>query len=254
MPLIKTLRWIATGLLIVVGVVHPDHPQGVFNVATGQWSVGGVEVARTETLTLWATVDSDQLGKTITNRTTRATSAQIDQSNIGDNLDASVQVLASPSFTADLVTELQPLCVLAWQVEFALDCLGVLIAAKCHVAPENRRATVQHVNVHHRGADIDQPEPTAEPADKEQAEIDQALGDPRFVHQKAHEDEQRQRHQRVGVEAREHPLRQDLYEVWVMDRKNCVLAPAPSRAAGTPFPMTSPKTKSMHISECMKKS
>ncbi len=41
--------------------------------------------------------------------------------------------------------------------------------------------------------------------------------DPGLVHQKAHEDEERQGDQRVGVETGEHPLRQDLHQIGVVE-------------------------------------
>ena len=69
----------------------------------------------------------------------------------------------------------------------------------------------------HRRADVDQPEPAPEPADKELAEIDQPGRDAGLVHQEAHEDEERQSDQRVGVETRKHPLRQDLDEIGMVE-------------------------------------
>ena len=50
-------------------------------------------------------------------------------------------------------------------------------------------------------------EPTRETSDEDEAEVDQPRGDARGVHHFTHEDEERQRDERVGVHPREQSLR-----------------------------------------------
>jgi uncharacterized repeat protein (TIGR01451 family) len=75
--------------------------QGTYDVATGLFNVGTLNIGETATLTIEGTVDVGQGGNTITNITTPATGDQPDPTTDGDDLDESVVVDAN----ADLVTE-----------------------------------------------------------------------------------------------------------------------------------------------------
>ena len=74
--------------------------QGNYDVATGLFDIGTLNVGQTATLTLAGTVDVGQGGNTITNITTAATGDQTDPSTAGDDLEEAVTV----NDAADLVT------------------------------------------------------------------------------------------------------------------------------------------------------
>ena len=75
--------------------------QGSYDETTGVFDIGTLNVGDVATLTLTGTVDVGQGGNTITNITTAATGDQVDPSTVGDDLDASVDVIDN---TTDLVT------------------------------------------------------------------------------------------------------------------------------------------------------
>ena len=75
--------------------------QGSYDVVTGFYDVGTLQVGETATLILEGTVDVGQGGNTITNITTAATGDQVDPSTVGDDLEESVVVVVP---TANLVT------------------------------------------------------------------------------------------------------------------------------------------------------
>jgi len=66
--------------------------QGNYDVATGLFDIGTLNVGQTATLTLTGTVDVGQGGNTITNITTAATGDQTDPSTAGDDLEEAVTV------------------------------------------------------------------------------------------------------------------------------------------------------------------
>ena len=75
--------------------------QGSYDETTGVFDIGTLNVGDVATLSLTGTVDAGQGGNTITNVTTAATGDQMDPSTVGDDLDASVDVVDN---TTDLVT------------------------------------------------------------------------------------------------------------------------------------------------------
>ena len=73
---------------------------GVYDAATGIWTIPSLANGATATLTLEGTADLAAAGTTITNITTAATSDIPDSDTAGDTLEASVEVLdASPAMT-----------------------------------------------------------------------------------------------------------------------------------------------------------
>ena len=75
--------------------------QGSYDVTTGLFDIGTLNVNDVATLTLTGTVDAGQGGNTITNITTAATGDQVDPSTVGDDLEEAVDVVDN---TTDLVT------------------------------------------------------------------------------------------------------------------------------------------------------
>ncbi|MFN7974520.1 MAG: hypothetical protein U0166_19575 [Acidobacteriota bacterium] len=63
---------------------------------------------------------------------------------------------AARSDAVHALAELQPLGLVEADRELLLDGLGVLVAAHGDVAPEARHALLDDVDVHHRGADVDE--------------------------------------------------------------------------------------------------
>ena len=74
--------------------------QGSYDIATGLFDIGTLNVGQSATLTLEGTVDVGEGGNTITNITTAATGDQPDPSTVGDDLEESVTV----NDAANLVT------------------------------------------------------------------------------------------------------------------------------------------------------
>ena len=75
--------------------------QGTYDVATGLFDIGTLNVGEIATITLSGTVDAGEGGNTITNTTTAATGDQVDPSTVGDDLEEAVDVVDN---TTDLVT------------------------------------------------------------------------------------------------------------------------------------------------------
>ena len=74
--------------------------QGTYDVATGLFDIGTLNVGESATILLEGTVDIGQGGNTITNVTTAATGDQMDPSTVGDDLEEAVIV----DNTTNLVT------------------------------------------------------------------------------------------------------------------------------------------------------
>ena len=75
--------------------------QGTYDLGTGVFTIGTLNVGESAILTLEGTVDAGEEGNTITNVTTAATGDQIDPSTVGDDLEEAVDVVDN---TTDLVT------------------------------------------------------------------------------------------------------------------------------------------------------
>ncbi len=69
--------------------------QGIYDTASGLWSIGSLGVGDTATLTIEGTVNGDNGGQTITNITSAASGDQPDPSTTGDDLSETVTVTPS---------------------------------------------------------------------------------------------------------------------------------------------------------------
>ena len=75
-----------------ISFVASSFTQGSYDSTTGLFDIGTLNAGDSAVLTLEGTVDVGQSGNIITNITTAATGDQPDPTNVGDDLDESVEV------------------------------------------------------------------------------------------------------------------------------------------------------------------
>ena len=84
-----------------ISFVNSTFTQGSYDSTTGLFDIGTLDAGDSAVLTLEGTVDVGQSGNIITNITTAATGDQPDPTNVGDDLDESVDCLLYTSDAAD---------------------------------------------------------------------------------------------------------------------------------------------------------
>ena len=98
----------ATGVsltdILPAGLTYESHTvtAGVYNYASGVWTIGNLAVNGTATLEITAKVNAGTKGLTIINRTTAAKGDQTDPTTVGDDLEETIVVSLPPIASNDI--------------------------------------------------------------------------------------------------------------------------------------------------------